>query len=79
MTNHKKLVDVTASLDRKFKGECTISLKLFLPFCLLTLAVLGNKHILFTLAWFHIAHKYTKMYYLTDRLLLRFRFRYPQH
>ena len=48
-------------------------------FCFLTLALLGNKHILFALVWFHIAHKYTKMCPLTDRLLLRFRFPYPQH
>jgi len=59
--------------------QCSISLKLFLPFCFQTLAVLGNKHILFALAWFHIAHKYTKMCPLTDRLLLCFRVRYPQH
>ena len=59
--------------------QCSISLKLFLPFCFQTMAVLGNKHILFALAWFHIAHKYTKMCPLTHRLLLRFRFRYPQH
>ena len=37
--------------------QCSISLKLFLPFCFLTLAVLVNKHILFALAWFHIGHK----------------------
>ena len=30
-------------------------------FCFLTLALLGNTHILFALVWFHIAHKYTKM------------------
>ena len=48
-------------------------------FCFLTLAPLGNKHILFALVWVHIARKYTKMCSLDDRLLLRFDIPYPHH
>ena len=61
-----------------YRNRCSIRLKFYLEFCFLPLTVLGNKHILFALAWFDIAHKNTKMCLLTDRLLLRFRFRYPQ-
>ena len=56
--------------------QCSISLKFYLQFCFLPLAVLGNKHILFVLASFAIAHKNNKMCLLTDCLLPCFR--YPQ-
>ena len=56
-------------------GQCIISLKFYLPFCFLPLAVLCNNHILFELGWIHIAHKYTKMCLVIDRLFLCFRFR----
>ena len=59
-------------------NQCSISLKFYLEVCFLPLAVLSNKHILFALSRFDIAHKNTKMCLLTDRLLLRFRVRYPQ-
>ena len=39
---------------------------------------LGNNHMLFALLWFDIAHKNIKICLITDRLLLRFRVRYPQ-
>ena len=52
--------------------------KIYFPSSVLPLAVLDNKNILFALACFHTAHNYTKICLLTDRLLLRFRFRYPQ-
>ena len=51
-------------------NRCSISLKFYLEFCFLPLAVLGNKHILFALLWFDNAHKNTKMCLPTDRLLL---------
>ena len=59
-------------------NRCGIGLKFYLEFCFLPQAVLDNKHILFALLSFDIAHKNTKMCLLTHRLLLRFRFRYPQ-
>ena len=49
-------------------------LHIYLPFCFLPLAVHDNKHILFALAWFRIAHKCTKTCLVTDRSLLRFPF-----
>ena len=72
---NRLLISKAIYKENCFSIDCdqrSISLKLFLPFRLLTLAVLGNKHILFALAWFHIAHKYTKMCPLTDRLLFVF-------
>ena len=62
-------------------NRCSIRLKFYLEFVFfLSVAVLGNKHILFAyaMALFDIAYKKTKMCLLTDRLLLLFRFRYPQ-
>ena len=54
----------------------SIRLKLYLQFCLLSLAVLGNKHILLELAWFCITHKYmyTKMCFLLIVYFLVFAF-----
>ena len=58
--------------------RCSNSCKFYPQFCFLPLAS-GNKHILFALALFDIAHKNTKICFLTDSLLLlRIRFRYPQ-